>query len=76
MHASSCRMRRLNNNHMNNTTIQTPIGAKTTDIVAIERDTRLINRIRQNMMHEADAMKAELNRRKSHHQRLALFAPC
>jgi hypothetical protein len=61
---------------MNNTTLTTPIGANTANISAIERDTKLIHRIRQNMMHEADRMKIELARRKSRHQRLALFAPC
>lgn len=59
-----------------NTTITHPIGRNRGNAAAIERDVRLINRIRQNMLHEQDAVRAAVSRRKSRHQRLALFAPC
>lgn len=58
-----------------NTTITHPIGSRGNS-AAINRDVALIHRVRQNMLHDADAMKVELARRRSRHQRLALFAPC
>lgn len=59
-----------------NNTISHPIGSKNRTTEAVLRDVKLLNRVAQNMAHEADRLKVELARRSNATRTLQLHAPC